>query len=440
MARHWILWGLILIGLSSGLAACRQQPAGPVATEAIPSATPPVAVLPTEAPEPTLGEPPTPTPGLPTPVADPVGRLTAGEGISIQFIQMLDVASGWAVARSDDDLDHIVRTSDGGATWTDVSPPEYAGSLDAPRRATLATSADGQRAWVLYSGAMDLDRDPITVVVWRTADSGATWLPSTLIEAPFGSGWFEPLSLGVLDDGFGWLMAAIDAGMMHQYIALYTTQDSGGTWVRVLDPYAQQPVHSCPKTGLEFADASVGWMTRDCGGLIDQVTVITTSDGGVEWLEMPVPTPSGLPEGYTHPYLCAPHSINLASTRAGTLAVSCSQYLDTPGPEGETKRYGPHALYRTQDGGLTWEERDYPGGQLLWLDASHGWALGRDIYRTGDGGQTWEFVHKVNWDGQFSFVDESHGWAVARTEEDIALVRTRNGGASWVILKPVIGP
>ena len=37
------------------------------------------------------------------------------------------------------------------------------------------------------------------------------------------------------------------------------------------------------KTGLEFADASVGWMTRDCGGLIDQVTVITTSDGGVTW-------------------------------------------------------------------------------------------------------------------------------------------------------------
>ena len=440
MVRREVRRGLFALLLGWMLAACGTETVETAATATSAPPPQPATGVPSPSLEPTPEEPSTPTPGLPTPVADPVGRLTAGEGISIQFIQMLDVASGWAVARSDDDLDHIVRTSDGGATWTDVSPPEYAGSLDAPRRATLATSDDGRRAWVLYSGAMDLDRDPITVVVWRTADSGATWLPSTLIEAPFGSGWFEPLSLDVLDDGFGWLMAAIDAGMMHQYIALYTTQDSGGTWVRVLDPYAQQPVHSCPKTGLEFADASVGWMTRDCGGLIDQVTVITTSDGGVEWVEMPVPPPSGLPEGYTYPYLCAPHSINLASTRAGTLAVSCSQYLDTPGPEGETKRYGPHALYRTQDGGLTWEERDYPGGQLLWLDASHGWALGRDIYRTGDGGQTWEFVHRVNWDGQFSFVGESHGWAVARTEEDIALVRTRNGGASWVILKPVIGP
>jgi hypothetical protein len=46
----------------------------------------------------------------------------------------------------------------------------------------------------------------------------------------------------------------------------------------------------------------------------------------------------------------------------------------------------------------------------------------------------------VNWDGQFSFVDDLHGWAVARNEQEIALVRTQNGGTSWSILKPVSAP
>jgi photosystem II stability/assembly factor-like uncharacterized protein len=440
MACHRVLRVLMVVGIGWGLAACGPQPSGAPVTEAVPSATPAATLLPTETPEPTFGATSTATPGPPTPVAGPVGHLAAGEKITVQYIKMLDAASGWAVARGRDDLDHIVRTADGGATWMDITPPDTAGSTDDPRRATLATAADGQHAWMLYSGVMDPDGGPVAVAVWRTADGGGIWLPSTLIQAPEGSGWFEPLSLGVLDSGFGWLLAAVDAGMMHQYVALYTTQDAGETWTRVLDPYGTQPVQSCPKTGLEFADASIGWMTRDCSGLIDQVTVITTSDGGVTWIERPVPPPAGLPEGYTYPNMCAAHSIHMESTRAGTLAVSCFQYLDTPAPNGETKRDGPNALYRTEDGGVTWTQREYPGGQLLWLDNSRGWALGRNIYWTRDGGATWALVHSVNWDGQFSFVDEQHGWAVARNGDEIALVRTADGGASWSILRPLMGP
>ncbi len=101
---------------------------------------------------------------------------------------------------------------------------------------------------------------------------------------------------------------------------------------------------------------------------------------------------------------------------------------------------GPHTLYRTDDGGKTWSLQDYPGGELLWQDDQRGWALGRDIYRTVDGGATWSFVHAVTWDGQFSFVDDQHGWAVARNEQEIALVRTENGGVRWSILKPVTAP
>jgi photosystem II stability/assembly factor-like uncharacterized protein len=430
-------WLVAVLGLT--LAACTAQPAEPEATATNAPPSPAATDIPTEASEPALEVSVTPTPGLPTPAALPISHLAPGEELVVQMIRMVDTSTGWAVAQAEDDLNRIVRTTDGGLTWKDVTPPEAPPDTQNPRSA-LGYFADGARAWVVFGGAVDLERAPIAVAVWRSSDAGETWLPSTVIEAPEGSGWFEPLALGVLDDGFGWLMAAIDAGMMHQYIAIYTTEDGGGTWVKVLDPYGDQPVQSCPKTGLAFADASDGWMTRDCGGLIDQVTLITTADGGVTWVERPVPPPSGLPGGYAYENLCTPHSIRMDSPRAGMLAVSCYQYLDTPGPGGETKSDGPHALYRTEDGGMTWTAREYPGGQVLWLDESRGWALSRDIYRTRDGGATWALVRSVNWDGQFSFADQNHGWAVARNEEEIALVRTENGGASWSILRPVTGP
>lgn len=440
MRRTGVERGLLLIGLAWLLVACKPHGVGPTATPAIPAQPPSPSPQPTDAPEPTPGEPPTPTPGLPTPVADPVRRLTAGAGITIHFIQMQDAATGWAVARSVDGLDHVLRTADGGVTWADVSPPEYAGSPESPRRATLAASADGQHAWVVYSGAMDLDRNPVTSVVWRTSDAGDSWQPSRVIEAPGGSGWFEPVALGFLDDGFGWLMAAIDAGMNHQYVAVYTTADHGASWLRVVDPYGDQPVQSCPKTGLVFADDQTGWMTRDCAGLMDQVAVIITTDGGRTWAETPLPAIPALPGGFSYPNLCTPHAIRLDSPSAGSLVVSCRRFLETPTADGEWMQEGPHALFRTTDGGATWRLADLPGGSLYWLDSQRGWSLGRTLYWTQDGGGIWTRLHEVNWDGQFSFVDEMNGWAVATNEDETALVRTTSGGTKWSILLPVIGP
>jgi photosystem II stability/assembly factor-like uncharacterized protein len=58
------------------------------------------------------------------------------------------------------------------------------------------------------------------------------------------------------------------------------------------------------------------------------------------------------------------------------------------------------------------------------------------MYRTDDGGETWEHVKTVFWDGQFSFVGSQYGWAVARSGEALALVKTVDGGSSWVELEP----
>ena len=77
---------------------------------------------------------------------------------------------------------------------------------------------------------------------------------------------------------------------------------------------------------------------------------------------------------------------------------------------------------------------------LIFFDPQNGLLLGRDIYRTADGGRHWEYVKSVNWDGQFTFIDSQIGWAVARADDQVALVKTSNGGETWSIIQPVIAP
>jgi photosystem II stability/assembly factor-like uncharacterized protein len=75
---------------------------------------------------------------------------------------------------------------------------------------------------------------------------------------------------------------------------------------------------------------------------------------------------------------------------------------------------------------------------LVFFDAEEALLLGRDSYRSTDGGRTWSHVKTVNWDGQFSFVDPQRGWAVARANDEVALVKTVNGGGTWTEIKPTI--
>ena len=172
---------------------------------------------------------------------------------------------------------------------------------------------------MVYTGVFgDLGYAP--AVVWRTQDGGSNWQPSRGAEPPSASEWFEPIALGFNAQGFGWLMMGLGAGMSHQYVALYTSQDDGVNWTRVLDPYSDQPVQSCPKTGLEFAGSSLGWMARDCAGLIDgidprghtrrrpHVGVRSTSRHRTR-----------MPEGYAYPFLCTAHSLQLPTTSEGSL-------------------------------------------------------------------------------------------------------------------------
>jgi photosystem II stability/assembly factor-like uncharacterized protein len=213
---------------------------------------------------------------------------------------------------------------------------------------------------------------------------------------------------------------------MHKHpVDLLTTVDGGETWTWTLD-YMGDELLSCTKSGVAFGSAMVGFATiAQCP--VDGAELDWTYDGGATWAGLIAPAPPGQAQLTA----CDAHSPQFVSTSSAFAAADCRT----------RDAWEPRALlFSTHDQGATWESLPYPGGALFFIDGQTGWALGRDIYKTTDGGHNWQWVKRVTWDGQFSFASPTLGWAVAHSGSDVALVHTANGGATWRLLKPVIGP
>jgi len=172
--------------------------------------------------------------------------------------------------------DHVLTTADGGQTWRDVTPPE-----PAPKEGNLAAQgyfADAGAAWVIYHSQNEMVI-PAAALVWRTQDSGQTWQPSLPLDLQGLNEFYSPSDLVFADSQNGWLLVHVGAGMSHDYVALFRTQDGGQTWARLLDPYGDSGIQSCQKNGLVFPTAQNGWLTGDCGGVMAGAFLFQTADG-----------------------------------------------------------------------------------------------------------------------------------------------------------------
>ncbi len=109
-------------------------------------------------------------------------------------------------------------------------------------------------------------------------------------------------------------------------------------------------------------------------------------------------------------------------------------------------------IVSTNDGGVTWYNVTPPGltdvGYSVFtdfLDTSHAWVQtvdpnnypnGGTLYRTSDGGLTWE-AHETPFSaGDMEFMDENNGWMMADLgvgagSMAIAIFQTTDGGATW---------
>ena len=361
-------------------------------------------------------------------------------------LQMISPEVGWALRWTENPgiPDRAVlapaRTTDGGRTWIDVTPPAARPLLSPTQSSETSFALDTERAWVAVS--QNRGRRSRTIV-FATTNGGRSWSHAAAFE-PLGS----PEWITFVDPRHGWLMSDLGAVMGSDSIAVYATDDGGRDWSLVARTHSLVAPGSgpgsavgglplyCDKTGIRFATPTVGWITAACGWGPPYLEI--TRDGGRTWTAQPLPIPR-------------------SACSSGCEALQ-PQFFGATGFLAVTGGTRPFLLV-SHDRGTSWSQTTLPAttdafAQIQFVDAYHGFLVPaaaqgprthQPLYRTSDGGRTWTAVLPNQPDGPvitFDFVDPSTGvaWIPAADANSRIppLYRTTDGGRTWERLTPQV--
>ena len=411
-------WKLVLTVLTLVVSACTAVGTPLPPPEAAPaSESDTVNPTDTPAPEPEAVSPsetPVPTDTL-APLADdtPLPATIAAPVVSspsVTSLHMLTELDGWAITES-----AILRTTDGGSIWYNVSPQ----GVTEFGYGTANTFLSASQAWVLVVDWSD-PASSRSGLLYRTNDGGLTW---TVYPTPFGGG-----DLVFLDQDNGWMMAFLGIAAGSMGVAIYQTNDGGATWTQTYtnDPNLANADDSLPLSGIKNNLTPLDFQTAWVGGVVyapETFYLYKTSDSGQTW---EVQTPPAAP-GMENTEVSIDSGPIFTSPSDGILPIRFT---------GETYRTG---FYSTHDGGLNWEFVTFmPGsGAVDFVTPSDGFFwTGEQFFVTADGAKTWT---TINSDASFfdsfagmDFVNTRTGWVwTYDAAGQYGLYKTTDGGATW---------
>jgi photosystem II stability/assembly factor-like uncharacterized protein len=308
---------------------------------------------------------------------------------------------GWLAVRHPSTIQpgtEILRTTDSGKHWT---------TTYTTNGIVHAAFLDEQHAWITT------DR-----VLLGTDNGGEHWQQLQTFDNPI-------VALYFLSPQYGWVVTQPRGMPPPPRVALSTT-DGGISWA---------PVARVPEAPT-FVDAQNGWAI----GVDEQLyfILLKTIDAGMSW--HPIQHPCDISYRGSGP---------MAFLDASHVWTMCYQIPPTEGTE---------PIFRTTDGGQTWEAISRFGDcsplvdplrcigtatDLFFLDIQHGWLLSRDgdgltLRKTSDAGRTWHKVGNLSgiW-GSITFHSHMEGFAWIKVGESTTqLAHTVDGGSTWTTIYP----
>jgi photosystem II stability/assembly factor-like uncharacterized protein len=199
----------------------------------------------------------------------PVGNLPAGAPEKVCGLWAVNQSVVYGSGTNDpSDGAAMIKTVDGGQTWTALDMSPHASSLID----VYFPTAD--QGWVVggFSDDPNPSYDNVKPVILRTEDGGKTWddrLKSMRSEFPEGTwGW----KIQFLDNQLGF----VSLENFTQAFILKTT-DGGKTWTKI-------PVtDNANLEGVGFLNATEGWVGGWGDEAFDSGTSSVTADGGRTW-------------------------------------------------------------------------------------------------------------------------------------------------------------
>lgn len=393
----------------------------------------------------------------------------SGTDLTLSKVVFADANHGWVVGSSG----HLLRTTDGGTTWTlgtlGRGDGVYSIKAHGPQQLSVngpggyAYSTDGGVTWQrptpnyygywIANGALnDFWETTGGPLLRHSTDGGVTWQDVKVLDIEpglnryFQSVHFVNATHGwVRFEDWGWDLAT------QTYISrkqLLRTTDAGVNWQPYADPWEGAWYSGNPP---QFLDAKVGYA-------VGPYSVRRTTDGGDTWTDLVLPVNAGMQSArvYTAEAIAV---VDYAGRRlfSGDGGATWAVRNTIGAPTGASVRgvwffdsrsgvaLGDDGkTVRTTDGGQTWvagpPSPAWGGRALQFLaDGSIGWMLtgNGNVMQSTDRGFTWTQPGGSHFDTlsgalDFHFVDALRGWAVVHSWYGHAIVRTVDGGASWL--------
>jgi photosystem II stability/assembly factor-like uncharacterized protein len=267
--------------------------------------------------------------------------------------------------------------------------------------------------------------------VVRTNDGGITW--------------YDLTPSGVTETGYGAYTFALDASHFWMQLPDYENYPNGGTLYRTTDGGFtwSSAVTSFSGGDFQFLDPNNGWTLADLGVATgsNAVAIYQTADGGNSWTQKYINDPNAANAG---------DSLPLGGLKAGLAPLN----MQTAWVYGVTYAPGVPYLFRTDDGGASWDEvlLPLPPGventelginqdQMKFVSPDDGFIAMRltsetyqlAVYVTNDAGNTWTLTPTLIPEG---------GSADFLSAEEAVIYNgrqfyvTRDAAQTWTIVAP----